>query len=216
MVIVLIFLLISILAFGAATVCHIKKCGKPSFWLFAAAYTVLLVSAAAGADFSPSFTAIFLVVCFCLVTVSEGVSVLKCKNTVLIRSAGLASYVVAMLFLFPSVYIYEVGTDRLTFNCIFSFVCTVALTAIFAFILWKKYSKHGFFYAADCAELFFCIAAAVFTLVSARTSPALLTYGLGVALFVVSRFVGVKFFRNIFVYCGIVLSAFFLWAPMMF
>lgn len=208
---VIFFSVLSVLTAAGGIILHQKKYGTALYLL---ALCAVCVVGGTGMNFSPSFTAIFLFVFYLLKLVSETAYAFK-EKTILLRIVSFLFSIVGMLFVFPSVFIYAVGDDLLQNSVLATLILGVIFTALesFAMVSWKKGLICSIL---SVAELFLYNSATLFTVLSSFSSSALIPYGIGVALMTIACFRKNEVWRRIFVYAGMLVSAIFLVAPMMF
>lgn len=190
-----------------------------SFIWYIIALVCVLAVAGVGMDFSPSFTAMFLITFLVLTIVSELCN--YCGEKKYMRVFTLLRHllsIIGALFVFPSVYIYAAGDDWLK-NCILiALIVSVLLHITIYFLFYQRQQRKMGFGAG--IENWVLLAAGIFTLACAVPSTALWPYGFGVLLILAARRLedirmDSRLSRGVTA-LGMLFCALFLVAPMMF
>lgn len=188
-----------------------------SFIWYMIALICVVVIAGVGMDFSPSFTAMFLVIFLALAVLGELCAYYgKERDSRVLLFLGRFFLIIGALLVFASTYIYANGDDWLTLSvCIAPMVAVVLHIAVYFFFYrqWVMGVDAG---VENCLLL----AAGLFTLACAVPSTALWPYGLGVLLILTARRLGsagadIRLSRGTMV-AGMLLCSVFLVAPMLF
>lgn len=122
--------MLGLLSFGAALLTQVRGTVRLSILLYLLSLLCTLVLAWCGMDFSPSFTAMFLVVCLVLYVLSE---LCRLRETTMEEKTSLFSClkylfsIVGTLLVFPSVFIYAAGDDMLTRCTVIALAVSVVL-----------------------------------------------------------------------------------------
>ena len=192
-----------------------KKNSLFSSICYAISLAALSVIAFIGMDFSPSLTAIFLVVALILCCVGEVCRRLgQSKGYVWLELAQYPLSFIGIAFTFPSVYIYAVGCDPLNFYTVTAIVLSLLITAVWLFFTKRKNGIVVTLLKGLEALLF--LLTGLFCLLCGLSSPALLPYGIGIlCLFTAKRFEKTPFHLFVF-WLGVLLMDVFLVAPMVF
>lgn len=187
--------------------------------LYAITISCFLLAAGLGVDFSPSFTAMFLMVFLAAEAISE---ICRCFNTKK-RKAGLSlakslASIIGILFVIPSVIIYAAGDDWMGACIRIALLVPLLLyTALYFYLFRKRGKKTGI--AAGVAY-WLLLTAAVLTLLCAVPSTALWPYGFGLlSIWAAKLAAGLeadeRFIRGATT-LGMFLCTMFLVAPMVF
>lgn len=189
-----------------------------SFVLYIIALVCVLAVAGVGWDFSPSFTAVFLMAFLALTALGEYFRYIREKMPRHIFTfLGYLLSVVGALFVFPSVFIYAAGDDWLD-NCILIALIVSAILHITMYFLFYQRQRRKMGFGAGI-ENWVLLAAGIFTLACAVPSTALWPYGFGVLLILTARRLeDIKADRRLsrgVMVLGMLLCALFLIAPMM-
>lgn len=190
-----------------------------SFVWYIIALVCVLAVAGVGWDFSPSFTAVFLMAFLALTALGEYFRYIREKSPRHIFTfLGHLLSVVGALFVFPSVFIYAAGDDWLD-NCILIALIVSAILHITMYFLFYQRQRRKMGFGAGI-ENWVLLAAGIFTLACAVPSTALWPYGFGVLLILTARRLeDIKADRRLsrgVMVLGMLLCALFLIAPMMF
>ncbi|MBQ9081839.1 MAG: hypothetical protein IJY26_04320 [Clostridia bacterium] len=192
-----------------------KKNSLFSIICYLISLAALSVIAFIGMDFSPSLTAIFLVVALILCCVGEVCHRLgECKGYVWLELLQYLLSFIGIAFTFPSVYIYAVGCDPLNFYTVTAIVLAVLITAVRLFFTNRK--NGVVVMVLKGLETLLFLLTGLFCVLCSLSSPALSPYGIGIlCLFTAKRFEKKPF--NWFVFwLGVLLMDVFLVAPMLF
>ena len=190
-----------------------------SFIWYMIALVCVVVIAGVGMDFSPSFTAMFLVVFLVLAVLGELCGYYgKKQDSRTLLFMGRFFLIVGAFLVFASTYIYANGDDWLKLSaCIAPAAAVVLHLAVYLFF----YKREGWVMGVDAGiENCLLLAAGLFTLACAVPSTALWPYGLGVLLILTARRLGsagadMRLSKGAMV-TGMLLCAAFLVAPMVF
>ena len=188
-----------------------------SFIWYMIALICVVVIAGVGMDFSPSFTAMFLVTFLVLAVLGELCAYYgKERDSRVLLFLGRFFLIIGAFPVFASTYIYANGDDWLTLSvCIAPVVAVVLHLAIYLFF----YRREGWIMGVDAGiENCLLLTAGLFTLACAVPSTALWPYGLGVLLILTARRLGsagadIRLSRGTMV-TGMLLCSVFLVAPM--
>lgn len=190
-----------------------------SFVCYMITLVCVLAVAGVGMDFSPSFTAMFLVLFLASTALGEYFRYIgEKKPKYIFIFLGLLLSVVGAIFVFPSVYIYAAGDDWLE-NCILIALIASAILHITIYFLFYQRQQRKMGIGAGI-ENWVLLAAGIFTLACAVPSAALWPYGFGVLLILAAKRLedikaGRRLSRGVMV-LGMLLCDLFLAAPMMF
>lgn len=190
-----------------------------SFIWYMIALVCAVVIAGVGMEFSPSFTAMFLVVFLVLTVLGELCAYYgKERDSRVLLFTGRFFLTVGALLVFVSTYMYANGDDWLKLSaCVAPAVAVVLHLAVYLFF----YRREGWIMGVDAGiENCLLLAAGLFTLACAVPSTALWPYGLGVLLILTARRLGsagadMQLSRGTMV-TGMLLCSVFLVAPMLF
>ena len=190
-----------------------------SFALYVICLVCVLVIAAIGVDFSPSFTAIFVMVFLSLTALGE---VFLCfrehKHGRVFTFFGRLFPILGVVWALPASYIYAAGDDWIDACLNTALIGSVILHFAVYFLLYRKQGrKLG---VAAGIENWILLAAGIFTLSCAVPSTALWPYGFGILLMLTAmRLADVKkdsWLPRGVMTLGMLLCAVFLAAPMVF
>lgn len=190
-----------------------------SFILYIVTLAIALAIGYIGLDFSPSFTAMFLVAFLVLTTLSELCNHFeKKRNNRALAFLTHFSPAIGGLFVLVSAYMYANGDDWLGICVrVAPVVAAILHIAIYIFLYRRKNRKMGI---GAAIENWLLLAAGLFTVFCAVPSTALWPYGLGVLLILAAkRLADVKdgeTLPRVATVLGMLLCAVFLVAPMVF
>lgn len=190
-----------------------------SFVLYMIVLICAVVIAGVGMDFSPSFTAMFLVAFLVLAVSGELCGFYgKKQDSRVLLFLGRFFLIIGAFLVFASTYIYANGDDWLTLSvCVAPAVAVALHVTVYLFFYWRE----GWVMGVDAgAENCLLLAAGLFTLACAIPSTALWPYGVGVLLILTARRLGsagadIRLSRGTMV-AGMLLCSVFLVAPMVF
>lgn len=190
-----------------------------SFILYIFTLLCMVAAACVGMDFSPSFTAMFLVMFLALIVLGEACS--HFRETKHARMLSFLRYPLSAIGAFlvaVSVFIYAFGDDWLRIWVGLALIASVIGHFTVCFLLYRKQGRKMDIGAG--LENWMLLAAGFFTLACAVSSTALWPYGFGVLLILTARRLGdIKadglLSRGLMV-LGMLLCAVFLVAPMVF
>lgn len=190
-----------------------------SFIGYMIALMCAVVIAGVGMDFSPSFTAMFVMVFLSLTALGEGFLCFRSrKHGRVFTFLGRLFPIFGALLALPASYIYAAGDDWIDACLNIALVGSVILHCAIYFLLYRKQGrKLG---VAAGVENWLLLAAGIFTLSCAVPSTALWPYGLGILLMLAAmRLADVKedsWLPRGAMTLGMLLCAAFLAAPMVF
>ena len=188
-----------------------------SFACYMIALICAVVIAGVGMNFSPSFTAMFLVVFLILTAFGELFGYYgKERDSRVLLFLGRFFLIAGAFLVFASTYIYANGDDWLTISVCISLIAAVVLHIAISFFFYRQWIMGIDAGIENCLLL----AAGLFTIACAVPSTALWPYGLGVLLILTARRLGsagadLRLSRGAMV-TGMLLCSVFLVAPMVF
>ena len=179
--------------------------------LYAVLLIAAMVPAAIGYDFSPSFTALFVLLFQAGTALGEVLLLFRDhKHGKACGFFGLLLPILGAVWAIPAVYIYGFGIDHLD-----GFLnAGMASAVILHLLLWQMMGVLAGF------ENFLLLASGLFTVISAVSCPALWPFGVGILLiFAAQRLddaMEATMCRRVLVVLGLCLCAVFPLAPMLF
>ena len=190
-----------------------------SFIWYIAALVCAVAAAGVGMDFSPSFTAMFVVVFLGLTALGEVFLYFKAhRHQRILTFLGRLFPILGALLALPASYMYAAGDDWIDACLHAALIASVILqVVIYLFGYRKRGRKLG---VAAGIETWILLAAGIFTMACAIPSTALWPYGLGILLIAAARRLGdtdadKRLSRGVMA-AGMFLCAAFLVAPMVF
>lgn len=190
-----------------------------SFIWYMAALACAVAAAGVGMDFSPSFTAMFVVVFLGLTALGEVFLYFKeHRYQRALTFLGRLFPVLGALLALPASYMYAAGDDWIDACLYAALTASVILHVVIYLLCYRKQGrKLGI---AAGIETWILLAAGIFTIACAIPSTALWPYGLGILLILAARRLGdtdadKRLSRSVMA-AGMFLCAVFLVAPMVF
>ena len=187
-----------------------------SFIWYMVALVCAVAAAGVGMNFSPSFTAMFVVVFLGLTALGEAFLYFKeHRYQRVFKFLGRLFPALGALLVLPASYMYAAGDDWIDACLNIALIASVILLVIYLLCCRRLGRKYGI---AAGIETWVLLAAGIFTLACAIPSTALWPYGLGILLIVAARRLGdtdadKRLSRGVMV-AGMFLCAVFLVAPM--
>ena len=190
-----------------------------SFIWYMIALVCAVAAAGIGMDFSPSFTAVFIVVYLGLAALGEVFLYFKeHRYQRAFTFLGRLFPVLGALLVLPASYMYAAGDDWIDACLYIALIASVILHFVIYLLFYRKRGRR--LGIAAGIETWILLAAGIFTLACAIPSTALWPYGLGILLIAAARRLGdtdadKRLSRGVMV-AGMFLCAVFLVAPMIF
>lgn len=156
--------------------------------LYGLVLTCTLAIAGAGVDFSPSFTAMFLMAFLALTALGELCALMgtaKPKYGRVFAASRRLLGIVGALFVIPSVLIYAAGDDWMIPCVRIALIASIPLHIAVYALLYRRNGKTLSFGAG--LENLLLLAVTVLTLACAVPSPGLWPYGAGLALLLIAK-----------------------------